>query len=702
MSARRFVLVSVVCLCSLAAGGPLGAPVAFAEACPNEAARSGPSASLPECRAYEMVTPADKSTIVQDLNFGGSGESAIAAVNGERIALATHIEGYGQTPGAFESLVVFVRTPSGWQTESVQPPGSGGEYYEGGAGYSVFTPDLTEVALTSNDEDLYPRSSYRNFRVGPWGGPFRTMATVPRGLNEVRGLNGVNEEVRGATPSFSSVFFESNDPSLMGSTVGTVEGAQNVYRWEAGRLSVVNVNAEGAPVSMCGAEFEAVSADGSKVFFMTPGDAGSESYSELFHEASCREPSTLYVREDNSMVDISQGLGAVEFKGASQDGSRVFFIIKGGYGAVGELYVYDTLASKLTDVTPGVAVGPVFPSQDGVRVYFQANEKLTPEAPEGRGMYRYNTETGETHFITTNQAWDDRIYAGEVDGNGGANMSLSPNGKYLIYYGEEQTEQRSEAEARSEDQVFRYDDENEQVTCVSCLPSSAPLDKTSELGTAKFPVADNMLITDDHTPPETFVTNEGAVFFESTTQLVPQAVNATGGAIQDMRVGNHDVLDDVYEWRDGVVSLIGSPIDQVPQYLLGVSEDGSNVFFDTHSQLVPQDIDNAGDIYDARVDGGFPPVVASAACQGDTCVHPPPALNDPTPGSLSFSGPGNPPVKVLEPKAGAKPRSKRCAKGKVRRSGKCVRGHGAGKAVRRDAARRAARGLVKRDRGGSR
>ena len=37
------------------------APAAFGEeVCPNAAFRSGPSANLPDCRAYEQVTPVEK------------------------------------------------------------------------------------------------------------------------------------------------------------------------------------------------------------------------------------------------------------------------------------------------------------------------------------------------------------------------------------------------------------------------------------------------------------------------------------------------------------------------------------------------------------------------------------------------------------------------------------------------------------------
>ena len=220
-------------------------------------------------------------------------------------------------------------------------------------------------------------------------------------------------------------------------------------------------------------------------------------------------------------------------------------------------------------------------------------------------------------------------------------------------------------------QVFRYDDETGEVKCVSCLPPDAPRDKASEHGEAWFKTPS--LETGDRTPPYTVVSNNGEdVFFESTAQLVPKAVNATGGGIESIGPTDEGVRADVYEWHNGVISLISSPTDAYTQVLLGASEDGSNVFFLSHSQLVPQDIDSFGDIYDARIGGGFPPTVQAAACQGDTCVHPPPELNDPTPGSLSFSGPGNPAVKVLEPKGGTKPKSKRCAKGKVRRDGRCA------------------------------
>jgi hypothetical protein len=684
MSARRFVLVAVACLYLLAASSLLGAPVAFAEACPNEAARSGPSASLPDCRAYEMVTPADKSGIVQDMAFDSVSfsEAAIPAVDGNRVALDTGIEGLGPTPQPSESFVMFTRTASGWQTDSVNPPDSDGTAYLGGAGYSVFTPDLSQVALISAD-GFFPTSPDEIFQAGPPGGPFTAMATAPLSTGTGSERRQVLGELRGATPDFSSIFIDSPDHTLAGASTGTNEGAepsqtaQDIYRWEDGKLSVVDQTSEGLPVSLCGAEFKAVSEDGSKVFFRA-ADNGEYPY----REPSCpQQAGRLYMRVgDSNPVEISDGYSQVEFRGASADGSKVFFTTTSG-----ALYEYDTVTSTYTAIAHA---SYVLPSRDGSRVYFETNEQLTPNAPAARDIYRYNTETGETHYIANFAVDEDNeFHAGEeLEGDQAMTFRVTPNGKFLIFYatngggGDEDTYQ-----------VYRYDDENEQLTCVSCLPSGAPMDKASEFGGSWFKTPS--LYTWDSTPPYTVISNDGSyVFFESTVQLVPQAVNATGGKIGGAARNLEGFIADVYEWHNGVVSLISSPNDQFSQHLLGASEDGSNVFFVSHARLVPQDIDSSGDIYDARIDGGFPLSTESTACEGDTCVITPPALNDPTPGSSLFSGPGNPPPVIVTRTSKTKPRAKACGKGRVFKKGKCVR---------KPKAKKAAGGSVKHDRGGS-
>ena len=107
-----------------------------------------------------------------------------------------------------------------------------------------------------------------------------------------------------------------------------------------------------------------------------------------------------------------------------------------------------------------------------------------------------------------------------------------------------------------------------------------------------------------------------SVFKASFTRSAPAVGNYAGGPVVGMSDdGSYVFFDsadalvpqatngtlDVYEWHDGRISLLSSGSDATPSYFLGASTDGSNVFFGTHAQLVPADQDTAGNIYDARI-----------------------------------------------------------------------------------------------------
>lgn len=173
------------------------------------------------------------------------------------------------------------------------------------------------------------------------------------------------------------------------------------------------------------------------------------------------------------------------------------------------------------------------------------------------------------------------------------------------------------------------------------------------------------------------------VFFTSPDALAP-------GAVTGKR--------NVYEWVDGQLYFLAiaqpSGGNGLGEYL-DASASGDDVFIATKEQLAPQDNDFVADVYDLRVNGGFPdppptppcqvdesvPLVPGQIyCQGDSTPQP----SAPTPASPGFIGPGNPPVK------------KPCPKGKVRRRGKCVKRHKSGD----NAAKRKRSRAAKTDRGG--
>jgi len=129
--------------------------------------------------------------------------------------------------------------------------------------------------------------------------------------------------------------------------------------------------------------------------------------------------------------------------------------------------------------------------------------------------------------------------------------------------------------------------------------------------------------------------------------------------------GSCDTKDSNYfEPNEGCISLISTGKSPYKSELVDSSADGSDVFFTTLSSIDEARDPGLVDIYDARVEGGFPPPPEAPECAGDACQSVPPPPNDQTPASAAFGGPGNPPA--------AKPRPRRCAKGKVRRKGRCV------------------------------
>jgi hypothetical protein len=139
-----------------------------------------------------------------------------------------------------------------------------------------------------------------------------------------------------------------------------------------------------------------------------------------------------------------------------------------------------------------------------------------------------------------------------------------------------------------------------------------------------------------------WITDDGARVFFTTKQPL---------ASQD---GNGQV--DVYEWvqegtpscpeasparRDGgCIFLLSGGTSPAPSVFAEATASGSDVFFATRAQLVKQDRDEKNDLYDARVDGGFPET--SLACTGTGCQGVPPASPAfATPASATFNGVGN-------------------------------------------------------------
>ena len=126
--------------------------------CPNQAFRTGSAATLPDCRAYEMVSPVDKNggDIAAFLGFGGpefTGRAAYdqAALDGNKLTYTAGTPFGDTVAGRNANQYMATRGAGGWSTHSLNAPG--GPTVEEPVplswpldpAYTLFTPDLSEA-----------------------------------------------------------------------------------------------------------------------------------------------------------------------------------------------------------------------------------------------------------------------------------------------------------------------------------------------------------------------------------------------------------------------------------------------------------------------------------------------------------------------------------------------------------------------------
>ncbi len=173
--------------------------------CANQAFRIGAAASLPDCRAYELVSPLDKGN--GDVLPAGKGSrqgvpTEQAASGGDALAYVSSRAFGDAVSSPFFSQYLARRDPeAGWSSNSLDPPLGGSNLYAGVFGRPVFkgfSEDLCSGWLTQNTElALVPGAPegvpnfYRRRNCG--GDPYELLTTVaPPGFSR-EGEEGTNE-----------------------------------------------------------------------------------------------------------------------------------------------------------------------------------------------------------------------------------------------------------------------------------------------------------------------------------------------------------------------------------------------------------------------------------------------------------------------------------------------------------------------------
>ncbi|MGC1852003.1 MAG: hypothetical protein WA687_06145 [Solirubrobacterales bacterium] len=215
--------------------------------CPNEAFRGGISTFLPDCRAYEMVSPIDKNGgNILVLNEG----TVQASPDGDKLtynALPT----FGDVQNSFivnqylASRRERGQPEEGWSNKGIHPPIVGsaveaGEFYPLSAqtrSFFGFTPDLCSAWLfdfitppfTSAGQDGYT-NFYRRDNCGPGEGALEALTSepVPVGTPEKVVVDG--ESMQGFSDDGRHGVFLARAPLLQDCRTTTVAKAIS-YQW---------------------------------------------------------------------------------------------------------------------------------------------------------------------------------------------------------------------------------------------------------------------------------------------------------------------------------------------------------------------------------------------------------------------------------------------------------------------------------------
>jgi hypothetical protein len=648
----------------------------------TKAVRTASEAAGPTARAYEQVSPVDK-------NYGnvdaGNSPQATAAWDGEAAGWCTGSTMAGSPYSGVCGSLASRRTATGWQATALVPPYCGADFTSRTAvasGSASLSPNLDYAAIkhpeasTCTGQPLDPAAPlpganlYREDLTAAPAGRFQLLAPAPSFAPSFTAETGHYE---GAGADFSRIVFTSTGQQAAGAPAGNFN---KVYEWHEGVVSLVSVKQDGTPFTeaaklpVYAAEqtadgINAVSADGSRIYFEAPQITGT-----LVPAAA-----KLYLREGGSATfeasqsECTSSCGAAAGKAfmfASPSGSSA--LLKSAEKLTDEptptgsnLYLFRQSADPATDPhnltlvsrdsepadgTNAEFQGILGMSDDGETVYFAASGQLVEGKPTAAGpkvyRWRWNGGSPTLAYLATLSSVKSLAFVDSI------NWSVDAVG--LI---------SAAAMGRPGDQLVTPDGR------YLLLQTLAPLD----------PVADTDIDADVYRWGEeggwTCLSCQapGAASAGKANMMAAIPFPESGDSLYRLQsdrlrivmsedgkrvfFGSHDELvpgdvngavEDVYEWHGGAVNLISSGHSSESSKLIGASISARDVFFITADRLVGWDQDFQRDVYDARIGGGFPePPAAGAACEGDACRGA--SSSTPgtagSPGTAQFQGSGN-------------------------------------------------------------
>ena len=682
--------------CACAATLPAGASAAE---CANEARRAEQNTTfLPDCRAYERVSPEEKGggDIVGEgdtVIAGNLGEEAFK--RGEGAVVFNSRSAFGDEVGTGvdgQSTYVARRGAAGWASHAATPKSN---------------PEALQALFLMTKVETFSADLTRAIVWGydlPGGGGPPERANVYAEDVATRGLQALAIPQAGEPLQLEFSLFPTNEtdwgvsadaqhvalvPRQTRLLPSAAEGVPNVYQWDAGKgLSLAGILPDGkvpeggseVPYANPGAGYRAsMSADGSRLVFSATPPGSTEPQ--------------LYMRIGGSMtVPISTPSGSsvfsakVALQAVTPDGRNVFFVtdtplVPEDTNSGPDLYRWTdsgdpahdgTLTAITTSGDFSLAwsppIGVIGVSDDGTRVYYQT-----------LGAQLVVWDNGTSRVITTEAPVDSQTSMAAVASQPGLGR-VSPDGKWLAFISdatlgnndvhphpiapdpagtpasELTLEKNTYTSSRASYEMYSYSLKTGRLVCVSCFSGGAiPNAAVTPDVTSGVPA----LAATGIRP--SFLSGNGKVFFSTTAALLPQDTNG---------------VEDVYEYdgETGKLSLLSPGTGSEPTSFGDASANGEDVFVLTRRQLLSEDRDSLVDLYDVRTNGGFAAPVSGVGCVADECQpQPSPAPAFTVPASVGFAGAGNLPAGAGKPVA-AKGRSNKRKLARALRACKRKRG----------------------------
>ncbi len=632
-------------------------------------------------RGIELVTPPDKADQVPLF--------PLADPAGGRAVWGT-LTGAPGSPSGSGGVFVAERGQSSWQSTTLLPPrdqlvGGGQLSYTLLAASPDFSERVFKVAVSFITQQV---SDTSYVRVGS-GGTQEVLGTIER---QFIGANG--EDPVAVSPDLDHVYMHTNqqiDPEHQpatgqvydlgsGSPVlvsrledgsvppcgvrgGQFSGFSSLYY----RPSSISTDPDAPPRLAFGAapscEIEHIyvrDVEGGQTIRLTGSPVSGEEFSEFFIKGDADLSQVIFATRTN--LDPADSGTATDIYRWSEDGGVDCLTCVAPVDA--DVFAKSDVAGYLTNVVV---------SPDLSHVYFTSTEELVPGQPSlnGDGTNLYVWADGGIDYVAPVDG-----PLNETFGTSNPNSAITtPDGDTLVFRSNQPgvTPDRSSGNCATLAetpvrcyQFYRYTHSTGTLECITCDRAGQQFPQPKSEFALFSPEAVSESFFWARALAASPLSDDGRTFvFSSDRAYVARDINRSR---------------DIYEWRDGRLRLVTDGVSEYPSRpdtdfntprLIGLSGDGTDLFFTLGARVTGHEIENSAQLFDARVGGGFPPPpTPPAACVEDACQGPldvPPGLS--SSGSSTLQGPGNQAQRIRKKQRG------RCVsrKSKASRGAKCKR-----------------------------